>query len=220
MVRQAHHEGVVDIQNDPLGSLGIGFAIEVDHGAPHAQQRPGVGQVLQPRDRRLGTQFAIRARQIERHLEHRIGAQRIGVVAVLITRRDHQQAKPDNVRHRMRDVVGSAQVNDAGGHALGDAQAALDLAQSQNPAVRRQKAAIKFDDHILAGNRRETGQRQHRIAHSGRRFPESRVVLIRCQNHTRNQRCRLHLQAPAELCGLAGERFPVGMSRPMLKKPR
>ena len=50
----------------------------------------------------------------------------------------------------MRDVVGSARVLDAGGHALGDAEAALDLAQSQDSAVRRQKAAIEFGDHILA----------------------------------------------------------------------
>jgi hypothetical protein len=32
----------VDIQHDPLGDLGIGLAIEVDHGAPHPQQRAGV----------------------------------------------------------------------------------------------------------------------------------------------------------------------------------
>ena len=54
------------------------FAIEIDHGAPHAQQGTGVGQVLQPGDRRLRAQLAIRRRQIERHLEHRIGAQRNG----------------------------------------------------------------------------------------------------------------------------------------------
>jgi hypothetical protein len=36
----------------------------------------------------------------------------------------------------MRDMVGSAWVLDARGHPLGDAKAALDLAQSQNPAVR------------------------------------------------------------------------------------
>ena len=146
-------ERVVDIQHDPLGNLGIGLAVEVDHGAPHAQQRAGVGQVLQPRDRRLRTQFAIRRRQIERHLEHRIAAQRIGVVAVLIARRDHQQAKANDVGYRMRDMVGSARVLDAGGHALGDAKAALDLAQSQNTAVRRQLAAVEFDHDILARDR-------------------------------------------------------------------
>ena len=146
-------ERVVDIQHDPLGSLGIGLAIEIDHGAPHAQQGTGVGQVLQPGDRRLRAQLAIRRRQIERHLEHRIGAQRIGVVAVLITRRDHQQPKANDVGHRMRDVLGSAWVLDAGGHALGDAKAPLDLAQSQNPAVRGKPSAVEFDHDILARDR-------------------------------------------------------------------
>ena len=68
-------ERVVDVERDPLGNLVEGRAIEIDHGAAHAQQRASVGQILQPRDRRLRTQLAIRRRQIERHLEHRIAAQ-------------------------------------------------------------------------------------------------------------------------------------------------
>jgi hypothetical protein len=50
-------------------------------------------------------------------------------------------------------MVASARVLDAGGHPLGDAKAALDLAQSQNPAVRRQPAAVEFDHDILARDR-------------------------------------------------------------------
>jgi len=51
----------------------------------HAQQGPGVGQILQPRDRGLRTQFAIGRLQIERHLEHGTAAQRTGVVSVFIS---------------------------------------------------------------------------------------------------------------------------------------
>src|SRR5271169_6733634 len=40
---------------------------------------------------------------------------------------------------------------------------------------------------------------------AGVAFTESRVVLIRHQNHTRNQRFKLHPPAPAELFGLAIE---------------
>ena len=112
-----------------------------------------VRQVLQPRDRRLRAQFAIRGRKVERHLEHRIGAQPIGVVAVLIARRDHQHAKANDLGHRMRDMVGSARVLDAGGHALGDAKSALDLAQSQNPAVGGKPPAVEFNHDILARDR-------------------------------------------------------------------
>jgi hypothetical protein len=37
----------------------------------------------------------------------------------------------------VRDLVRRARVGDAGGHAIGDAKTLLDLAQNQNPTVRR-----------------------------------------------------------------------------------
>ena len=146
-------ERVVDVEHDPLGNLPEGLAIKIDHGAAHAQQGARVGQILQPRDRRLRTQLAIRWRQIERHLEHRIGAQGIGVVAVFVARRDHQQPKADDVGEAVGDRLGRARVHDAGGQAIGDAKALLDLAQNQNAAVRRQQTAVEFGDDRLAGDR-------------------------------------------------------------------
>ena len=129
-------KGVVDIENDALGNLSKRLAIKIDHGAAHAQQGARIGQVLQPRDRRLRTQRAIRRRQIESHLEHRIAAQCIGVVAVLIARRNHQQTKADDVGQAMRDLIGRPRIHDTGGHAIGDAKPLLDLAQNQKAAVR------------------------------------------------------------------------------------
>ena len=84
-------ERVVDVERDPLRDLPEGLAIKIDHGAAHAQQGASIGQVLQTRDRRLRTQFAIGWRQVERHLEHGIAAKMDGVVAVFVARRDHQQ---------------------------------------------------------------------------------------------------------------------------------
>ncbi len=99
------------------------------------------------------SELAIRGREIERHLEHGIAAQGIGVVAVLVARRDHQQTKPDDVSERVRDLVGRARVLDAGGDAVGDAKPLLDFAQNHNAAVRRQQAAVEFGDDCLAANR-------------------------------------------------------------------
>ena len=146
-------ERVVDIERDAFGNLPEGLAIKVDHGAAHAQQRAGVGEVFQSRDRRLRAQLAIRRRQIERHLEHGIAAQGIGVVAVLVARSDHQQPKTNDVGEAMRDLVGRARVLDAGGHAIGDPKALLDLAQHQNATVRRQQTSVEFGHDRLAGNR-------------------------------------------------------------------
>jgi hypothetical protein len=129
---------------------GDGLAIKIDHGAAHAQQRAGVGQVFQSRDRRLRAQFAIRWREIERHLEHRIAAKTGGVGAVLIARRHHQQPKADDVGERVRDLIRRARVHHAGGEPIGDAKALLRLAQNHNPAVRGQQTAIEFGDDCLA----------------------------------------------------------------------
>src|SRR5450631_3921167 len=143
-------ERVVDIERDAFGNLPERLAIKIDHGATHAQQRASVGQVFQSRDRRLRTQFAIRWREIERHLEHGIAAETGGVVAVFIACRDHQQPKADDVGERVRDLIRRARVFDTRSHAIGDAKALLHLAQNQNPAVRRQQTTIEFGDDCLA----------------------------------------------------------------------
>jgi hypothetical protein len=143
-------ERVVDVERDPFGNRGKGLAIESDHRAAHAQQDASVRPILQTRDRRLRAQFAIRRRQIERHLEHRIAPQAIGVVAVLIAPRDHQQPKADDVGKAVGD---RAPVDHAGGEPIGEAKALVDLAQRQNAAIRRQQAAVKLDLDALARNR-------------------------------------------------------------------
>ena len=91
--------------------------------------------------------------KIERHLEHGIAAQIGGVVAVFVARRDHQQSKANDVGEAVRDLIGRTRVFDAGGQAIGDAKALLDLAQHQNAAVRRQQTTVEFGDDGLAGNR-------------------------------------------------------------------
>jgi hypothetical protein len=160
-------EGVVDVQGDPLGNFSEGRAIEVDHGAAHAQKRPYVGQVLQPRDRRLRAKLAIGRRQIHRHLEQRIVAQARGVVAVLVAGGDHQQSKTNDVGKTVRDLIRRAPVHQAGGQPIGDPETSLRLPQRQNAAVRRQQPPIEFGHHGLAVNRRQASQRQHRIGHGG-----------------------------------------------------
>jgi len=96
-------ERVVDIERDPFGNLGERLAIEVDHRPTHPQQDANVRQVLQSRDRRLRAEFAIRRRQIERHLEHRVAAQGIGVDPVLVAGADHQKPKANDIRQAVGD---------------------------------------------------------------------------------------------------------------------
>ena len=90
--------------------------------------------------------------KIERHLEHRIAAQRTGVVAVLAAGADHQQSKTDDVRQPVRDLIGRARIDHAGGEPIADPKPLFDFAQRQNAAIPRQQAAVKFDHDRLAGS--------------------------------------------------------------------
>ena len=146
-------ERVVDIERDPFGNLGERPAIEVDHRATHPQQGANVRQVLQSRDRRLRAQLPIRRRQIERHLEHRVAAQGIGVDPVLVPGADHQQPKANDVRHAVGDLLRRPRINHARGKPVRDPKTLFDLTQRQDAAVRRQEPAVEFDHNRFARNR-------------------------------------------------------------------
>jgi hypothetical protein len=72
--------------------------------------------------------------KIVRHLEDGVDAKAVGVVAVLVARGDHQQAKTNDVGERGRDLLRRARIDDAGGHAFGDVKASLGLAKTSTPA--------------------------------------------------------------------------------------
>ena len=116
-----------------------------------------IGQVFQPRDRRLRTQFALRSREIVSQLEDGIAPKRMGVGAVLVPRRDHQQPKADDVGDRSGDLVRRARIGDASRHAshhaIGHAKALLDLTQHQNPALPGKQTAVELRNNFHAPNR-------------------------------------------------------------------
>lgn len=71
-----------------------------------------------------------------RHLEHRIDANTVGVIAVLVAGGDHQEAEADDVGESVRDLIGRTRVLDTAGETIGDAQPLLGFAQHQDAAVR------------------------------------------------------------------------------------
>jgi len=128
-------ERVVHIQHDPARHLTKGRAVEVDHGSTYAQQRARVGQVLQARDGRLRAQRRLAFQPRHGELEHRVRAQPVRIVAVLVARRDHQQAKADDLVETMHDALRIARVREAGRQSSGHVEALLHLAQHQQPTV-------------------------------------------------------------------------------------
>ena len=113
-------ERVVDVEHDAARHLAEALAVVIDHGAPHPQQGTGVRQVLQSRDGRLRAQVAIIRQAPHRQLEHRVTAQGVGIVAVLVARRDHQHAGADNLVQAMDHPAGITRVTEAARQARRD----------------------------------------------------------------------------------------------------
>jgi hypothetical protein len=92
----------------------------------------------------------------DRHLERRVGFERVAVVAVGIARRDQQRPVADHLRQTMPNPLGRARVLDARGQSLGDPEPLLDHRQQQDPGIRCHPAAIERDVNQLAHHRWQT----------------------------------------------------------------
>jgi len=145
-------ERVVHVQHDPARHLSERRAVKVNHGPAHAQQRPCAGQVLQARDRRLRAQRRLVLKPRHGELEHRVRAQHVRVVAVLVAGCDHQQAKADDLVKPVHDALRVAWVGETRRQPTGHVEALLHLAQYQQPAVGRKLPAVEAGDHGLATN--------------------------------------------------------------------
>ena len=86
-------------------------------------------------------------------LEHRIGAPRVSVVAVLVAGRDHQHAKADDRVQTMHDLARRTRILDAGSEALRDAEAVLPFTQGEQTAIGAETRGIEPGDDPLAADR-------------------------------------------------------------------
>ena len=117
---------VVDVEHDATRHLVEAVAEHLDHRRHHPFERGCAGQVLQPADGRLRAQISPALGQPpDRHLEGRIGAQGVAVVAVGIARCDQQSAEADHLGQRMPNPLRRARVLDAIGQSLGDPEPPL-----------------------------------------------------------------------------------------------
>ena len=161
--------GVVDIEHDAPGNLLEAVAEQVDHRRHHPLECDCAGQILQPADGRLRAQIgAALGQPPDRHLERRIGFERVAVVGVGIARRDQQRPIADHLRQPVPHPLGRARVLDAVGQSLGDAEPLLDPRQQQYPGVRSHPATVESHIHRLAHHRWQTRQNPRSIVHGGR----------------------------------------------------
>lgn len=129
-------------------------AIEVDLAETDADGRAPAGEVLQPRQRRLAHQVGTGLRTAaDRDLQRGVRAQRVDVVAILVAGRDHQHPCPCHVGVAVADAGRIAIAAQRSGDSRGQSEAALDLAQDHQPAVRGQAAGIEGGCERLGSDR-------------------------------------------------------------------
>jgi len=161
-------ERIVDVERDRNRRHGVAVAVEVDHLMAQADHRPEVRGVFPPRHRRLAGQPELRLRRpAERHLERRVVAQGIEVVGVFVSGRDRQDARPQDVRQRVKHPRGIPSVGDQGREPVGDAALAFGLGQQQHAAIRGDPSAIKGGADLLARKGWHRGEDGCRIGHGG-----------------------------------------------------
>jgi len=145
---------IVDVEHEASRHFGEAVAEQLDHGGHHALQRDRAGQVLEPAHGRLGAQVSRALWQpADGHLEGRVGPQGIAVVGIFVAGRDQQGTEADHLGKPVLDPLRRPRILEAAGQALGNPEAALDLRQKQNAAVRRQPPSVEADVHRLAGDR-------------------------------------------------------------------
>jgi len=136
--------GVVDVEHDARRRPREAVAVKIDLAEPDADQRAPVGQVLEPRQRRLAHQIgAALRRPADADLQGRIALERVDIVAVLVAGRDHQHARQRHLGVAVTDAGGIAHVGERPRDRLGKPQTRGDLAQHDQAAIRRQATRIE-----------------------------------------------------------------------------
>ena len=134
--------GVVDIERNFIGDAGVAVAKGVDHPQFHPRQHPPVHRVLQPGERRLRRQPDISVGTlVAGHLQHRVVAQCIEIVAVLMPAGDGDHARLDDGGIRVNHPPRIARIGDAGGQKRAQLPATPGFAQQQCPAIRGHRPA-------------------------------------------------------------------------------
>ncbi len=128
---------IVDIEHDARRHRIEAVTERINQRQSHTRQLTPRWQVLQPRQGWLAHQIGARLGvPSASHLEGRIEAQAIKVVAVLIAASDGEHPRPDHVGMTVPCAQGIAFVPQALRQQLGQAEAVLEFAQQQNAAVR------------------------------------------------------------------------------------
>ena len=116
----------------------------IDQGHAHPVKLLAPNAVFEPAQRRLRCKVRAGQRQsVRRQLEHRIGAERIEVIAVLVAKADAQHPLTQHVRDPLAHLAGLATIRQALRESLHQAEPSLDLPQQDQATIRGNRSAVK-----------------------------------------------------------------------------
>ena len=175
--------GMVHIQYNRLRWCGVAGDELIDEGLSYPIDILGRGRIFQPGKRGPTGQIVIRIQGalVEPQLEHRVRAQRIGVIGILIRASDLEDALGQQVPQVMPDIRRVAVVIEGRSQALGQANLAVDPAQNHRTKVRgkRPSTEIPTDRQAIDGRKSELFWRK--IGHGRPRFSFYEAFLAKHQ---------------------------------------
>jgi hypothetical protein len=147
-------EALVEIKGEMTGRNRKAVAIELQHRLAHAIEVRPPRQVLDAGNSRLRAQRRTRDRRpVQRHLEGRIVAQHVAVVAIRIAGHDRQHAEPQDVIKRMRDLARLPRIVQARRQPVRQVQPPFDVLKQQDTTIGRGATSIDRDRNRPVTNR-------------------------------------------------------------------
>jgi len=135
---------IVDVEEDSGRRRPVGVDERVDQGfSDPVEIGPGDG-VLQPGERRLAGQGLVFGKLVAGQLHGRIGAQRVGVVGVLVAAGDLEDSLAEHLPDGMAGIAGMTAVADDLGDPANKAKVAFDFPEEKNAGVGGDLTAVKI----------------------------------------------------------------------------
>ncbi|ACP27247.1 hypothetical protein NGR_c35230 [Sinorhizobium fredii NGR234] len=95
------------------------------------------------------TVLPLRRQPLRQKREHRVVAQPVVVIDILVAQRDRRNALPDQRAHAVDRARRIAVINEASGHPVEQSDDPIDMAKQQGAGIRGDRSAVETSDHFV-----------------------------------------------------------------------
>ena len=171
--------GVIHVQDEERGRCGIAGDELIDKRLGQAVDILGRCGILQTREGGGAGQIAVGVQGLVIHpqLEHRVGSQGIGVIAVLIPAGDLKDTLGKKIAQRVLGLGGMALVVEHVSETPGQADLAINTTQDHGAEVRGHRTAVEISADCEASDGRKTQLLWSRLGHGRPRLASSEALL-------------------------------------------